>query len=52
MTYEQALQSQWTIAQHRIAYAKENQKPCNCSDCREHLAAMATKGATDAGAGI
>lgn len=40
MTYEQALQQQWVIAQHRITYAKENQKSCNCSDCREHLAAI------------
>lgn len=40
MTYEQAKENQWNIAYHRIVYAKENQKPCKCDDCKEHFEAI------------
>jgi hypothetical protein len=40
LTKSQAINNQWTIAYHRLVYAKEHNKPCRCVDCREHLAAM------------
>lgn len=45
-TYEQAVSNQWSIANHRIAFAKEAEKDgdknrsCRCKDCQEHMAAM------------
>lgn len=45
-TYQQALQNQWTIANHRIAFAKEAEKEgrknrsCDCKDCKEHFEAL------------
>lgn len=39
-TYEQAVMNQWVIAYHRMAFAKEENRACNCNDCKEHLAAM------------
>ncbi len=46
MTYEQAVQNQWTVAYHRMQFAKEakakDKNPnCHCVNCREHLEAMA-----------
>lgn len=46
MTFEQAVSNQWTIAQHRIDFAKDAEKAgdknrsCPCKDCQEHMAAM------------
>lgn len=46
-SYEQAVEQQWQIAQHRIAFAqavkdrgKGENPDCNCEDCKEHFAAM------------
>lgn len=45
-TYEQAVLNQWTIAQHRIDFAKEAEKDgdknrsCPCKDCKEHFDAL------------
>lgn len=47
-TYEEALSNQWSIANHRIAFAKEAEKEgdknrsCNCKECKEHFEAMAS----------
>lgn len=39
-TYEQAVLNQWVIAYHRIAFAKEEHRQCNCDDCKEHFEAL------------
>ena len=28
----------WSMAYHRIQSAKENNKPCDCKECREYMA--------------
>ena len=46
MTHQQALQQQWVIAAHRIAFSRELMKDtgkggnCECDACLEHLEAM------------
>jgi hypothetical protein len=39
-SYAEALRSQYAVAAHRIAYSKENEKPCKCPDCVEHFEAI------------
>lgn len=40
-TYSEAVNNQWAIAAHRIAYAKANGKPCKCKECLEHMRVIA-----------
>ncbi len=45
MTYQQAVQNQWTVAYHRMQFAKEAQAKeknpnCRCENCRAHLEAI------------
>ena len=40
VTFEQAKLQQWNIAYHRMIYAKENQKGCQCADCKVHFKAI------------
>lgn len=49
MTYEAAVNNQWAVCQHRIAYSKEHGKPCKCSDCLEHFAAIEAHDTTVSG---
>lgn len=39
-TYEQAVLNQWNIAYHRMLVAKEENKQCNCDECKQHFAAI------------
>lgn len=46
MTREQAIQNQWSVANHRLAYSRNlfektgKGGQCNCADCKEHFAAL------------